>query len=107
MRCIFRVAARAAESVKAAGADLGKLVEPEETELLKELGGFPDVVARAAETLEPHRVTGYLEGLARLAHAWYHKYRVLGEPQEALVWCSPRPCGRCSPTAFTSWGSAA
>jgi len=24
-----------------------------------------------------------LEGLARLAHAWYHKYRVLGEPQEA------------------------
>ena len=45
-------------------------------------GRFPDVVARAAETLEPHRVTGYLEGLARLAHAWYHKYRVLGEPQE-------------------------
>ena len=82
MSGIFRVAARAPESVKAAGADLGKLVEPEETELLKELGGFPDVVARAAETLEPHRVTGYLEGLARLAHAWYHKYRVLGEPQE-------------------------
>src|SRR3989442_5521968 len=39
--------------------------------------------ARAPEGLEPHRVTGYLEGLARLAHAWYHKYRVLGEPQEA------------------------
>src|SRR5437899_12693386 len=82
MSGIFCVAGRAAESLKAAGADLGTLVEPEETELLKELGGFPDVVARAAETLEPHRVTGYLEGLARLAHAWYHKYPVLGEPQE-------------------------
>ncbi|HYX83021.1 MAG TPA: DALR anticodon-binding domain-containing protein [Gemmatimonadales bacterium] len=21
--------------------------------------------------------------MARLAHAWYHKYRVLGEPEEA------------------------
>ena len=37
----------------------------------------------AAQALEPHRITGYLEGLARLAHAWYHKYRVLGEPEEA------------------------
>ncbi|HYL55678.1 MAG TPA: arginine--tRNA ligase [Gemmatimonadales bacterium] len=83
MSGIFRVAARAPESVQAAGVDLGGLVEPEETDLLKELAAFPDVVARAAETLEPHRVTGYLDGLARLAHAWYHKYRVLGEPEEA------------------------
>ena len=37
----------------------------------------------AAAALEAHRITGYLEGLARSAHAWYHKYRVLGEPQEA------------------------
>ena len=83
MSGIFRVAARAPESVQAAGVDLGVLVEPEETDLLKELVAFPDMVARAAETLEPHRVTGYLDGLARLAHAWYHKYRVLGEPEEA------------------------
>ncbi|HXI63515.1 MAG TPA: arginine--tRNA ligase [Gemmatimonadales bacterium] len=83
MSGIFRVGARAPESVQAAGVDLGVLVEPEETDLLKELAAFPDIVARAAETLEPHRVTGYLDGLARLAHAWYHKYRVLGEPEEA------------------------
>lgn len=83
MSGIFRVGARAPESVLAAGVDLGVLVEPEETDLLKELAAFPDIVARAAETLEPHRVTGYLDGLARLAHAWYHKYRVLGEPEEA------------------------
>jgi arginyl-tRNA synthetase len=83
MSGIFRVGARAPESVQAAGVDLSVLVEPEETDLLKELAAFPDIVARAAETLEPHRVTGYLDGLARLAHAWYHKYRVLGEPEEA------------------------
>ena len=83
MSGIFRVAAREPGSVEAAGVDLSVLVEPEEADLLKEVAAFPGIVARAAETLEPHRVTGYLEGLARLAHAWYHKYRVLGEPQEA------------------------
>ena len=83
MSGIFRVAAREPGSVEAAGVDLSVLVEPEEADLLKEVAAFPGMVARAAETLEPHRVTGYLEGLARLAHAWYHKYRVLGEPQEA------------------------
>lgn len=82
MSGIFRVAARSPDAVRAAAADLGVLTQPEELELLRELEAFPAVVARAAETLEPHRLTGYLEGLARLAHAWYHKYRVLGEPEE-------------------------
>ena len=83
MSGIFRVAAREPAAVRPEGVDLGVLVQPEEADLLKELAAFPAIVARAAETLEPHRVTGYLEGLARLAHAWYHKYRVLGEPEEA------------------------
>jgi arginyl-tRNA synthetase len=83
MSGIFRVAVREPGSVGAAGVDLSVLVEPEEVDLLKEVAAFPGIVVRAAETLEPHRVTGYLEGLARLAHAWYHKYRVLGEPEEA------------------------
>lgn len=79
---IFRVADRAPESVTPDGADLAALDEPEEVELLKQLHAFPDLVTRAAAEYEPHRVTGYLEGLARIVHAWYHKYRVLGEPQE-------------------------
>ncbi len=83
MSGIFRVAAREPASVRADGVDLAVLVEPEEADLMKEVAAFPSVVARAAETLEPHRVTGYLEGLARRAHGWYHKYRVLGEPEEA------------------------
>ena len=83
MTGIFRVAARAPESAAPEGVDLAVLDEPEELDLIKELAEFPSIVAGAAAALEPHRITGYLEGLARIAHAWYHKYRVLGEPQEA------------------------
>jgi len=83
MSGIFRVAARGPESVTVAGVDLSMLTQPEELELIKEIAEFPDVVRRAAAAYEPHRITGYLEGLARIAHAWYHKYRVLGEPEEA------------------------
>ena len=83
MSGIFRVAGHAPETVSAKDTDLSALDEPDELLLMKELADFPALVAGAAAALEPHRVTGYLEGLARLAHAWYHKYRVLGEPQEA------------------------
>ncbi|HXH63707.1 MAG TPA: arginine--tRNA ligase, partial [Gemmatimonadales bacterium] len=83
MTGIFRVAAREPESVSPDGVDLSLLVQPEEMDLLKELEEFPGIVGRAAEVREPHRITGFLERLARLAHGWYHKYRVLGEPEEA------------------------
>ena len=83
MSGIFRVAARDAATVRAEGVDLAVLTQPEELELIKELAEFPDLIARAAAAYEPHRITGYLEGLARIAHGWYHKYRVLGEPEEA------------------------
>ena len=36
---------------------------------------------RAAEALEPHRLTTYLEELSRAAHLWYHHCHVLGEPE--------------------------
>ena len=83
MSGIFRVAGRASETVSLEGTDLSVLREPEELDLMKALAELPATVAAAAEALEPHRITGYLEALARTAHAWYHKYRVLGEPQEA------------------------
>jgi arginyl-tRNA synthetase len=83
MTGIFRVAGRDPGSVSAEGVDLSGLTQPEEAELIKELAEFPSMVAGAAAAREPHRITTYLEGLARIAHAWYHKYRVLGEPEEA------------------------
>ncbi len=79
MSGIFRVAERTPESV-AADVELEALPAPEDLELLKKVAVFPEVVARAARGWEPHRVTDYLEDLARVAHGWYHKCRVLGEP---------------------------
>ncbi len=83
MSGIFRVAGRGPETVSAQGVDVAALDEPEELALMKELADFPSLIAGAAAALEPHRITGFLQGLARVAHAWYHKYRVLGEPEEA------------------------
>ena len=83
MNGIFRVAGRPLESATLDGVDLSVLKEQEELDLMKALAEFPSTIEGAAGALEPHRITGYLESLARLAHAWYHKFRVLGEPEEA------------------------
>ena len=56
---------------------LDRLVEPEEIELLRALEDLPDTIADATDALEPHRITDYLEGLARRFHLWYHAHRFL------------------------------
>ncbi|HEV8600284.1 MAG TPA: arginine--tRNA ligase, partial [Gemmatimonadales bacterium] len=75
---IFRVAGIAPEQA-GDSAELEALPAAEDGELLKLLTRFPELVAGAARAREPHRITGYLEELARIAHYWYHHCRVLGE----------------------------
>ncbi|MGI9043597.1 MAG: arginine--tRNA ligase [Gemmatimonadaceae bacterium] len=82
---IFRVGEVDRESFSAADVDLSVLREPEELELIKALADFPQTVIGAAESLEPHRITTYLTETARLAHLWYHKHHVLGEPEDILA----------------------
>jgi arginyl-tRNA synthetase len=79
MSGIFRVGEVDPASVRAAGVDAGALSDPSEAELVKLLTRFPSLVERAAAALDPQRVTTYLEELARAAHLWYHRCRVLGE----------------------------
>ena len=79
MTGIFRVAGVEPGAVGDA-AGLDGLPAPEDAELLKQLTRFPEVVAVSARAREPHRITSYLEELARSAHHWYHHCRVLGEP---------------------------
>jgi arginyl-tRNA synthetase len=81
---IFRVGEIDRESFSSEGVDLSVLREPEEQELIKALADFPQLVAGSAESLEPHRVATYLTETARLAHLWYHKHHVLGEPDDIM-----------------------
>lgn len=82
MAGIFRTAGLDPKSIVAQGVDLSLLQEPEEEELIKTLGRFPDTVAKAAEALEPHRIIVCLEEVARLVNGWYHRHRVLGAAPE-------------------------
>ena len=78
---IFRVGEIDLESFDGSSVDLSVLVNAEEQALIKQLLEFPQLISGAAEALEPHRITNYLMETARLAHVWYHKHHVLGEPQ--------------------------
>lgn len=81
MAGIFRTAGLDPQSITAEDVDLEVLQEKDELELIKQLAEFPKTVERAAEALEPHRIIGYLEDIARLVNGWYHRHRVLGEPE--------------------------
>jgi arginyl-tRNA synthetase len=77
---IFRTADREPESVSG-DLDVNALPVVQDTELLKKLAAFPDVVAAAAREREPHRITTYLHELATVVHGWYHHTRAVGAPE--------------------------
>jgi arginyl-tRNA synthetase len=77
---ILRMAAErgiAAPSAGEAGASLLQL--PEETDLIKAITRFPEVVEGAARTLEPHRLTFYLNDLAAIFHSYYNRNKVISD----------------------------
>jgi arginyl-tRNA synthetase len=66
----------------AASVDAAALVLPEELELLKKIGEFPDVVARAAEAREPHHLAYWVRELAGLWNPYLQdgvRHRVLSD----------------------------
>jgi len=81
---IFRVGELDRHTFSDAGVDYAQLAEPEEQELVKALLDFPRTVAGAAEALEPQRIANYVFETSRLAHLWYHKHHVLGEPEPIM-----------------------
>ncbi len=75
---ILRMAAErghAAPRYGEAKLDLLKLTE--EIDLIKAITRFPEVVEGAARTLEPHRLTFYLNDLAAIFHSYYNKNKVI------------------------------
>ncbi len=54
---------------------LAALGLPEEVDLARRLLAFPEMVAGAAEALEPHRMVFYLQETISAFHAYYTKYK--------------------------------
>ncbi|MGC8965255.1 MAG: arginine--tRNA ligase [Caldimicrobium sp.] len=63
-------------------ADLSKLGEDEEIEILKRLSEFSDVVEMSALGLSPYKIVYYLLDLAASFHEYYNKYKIISEDKE-------------------------
>ena len=73
---------------EAAEADYSLLTDPTETELIKKLGEYPELIASAAKERAVHRVAHYVHELAGLFHSFYNQCRILGvdpELQQARI----------------------
>ncbi len=66
----------------AEGADFSLLTHEREGDLIRTLGEYPRVLAKAAELREPHRVARYLEELAGTYHRFYDACRILPQGDE-------------------------
>jgi len=75
---LLRVAAERGIAVPAADeVDWSVLNGPDDLDLIKPLAEYPALVEAAAQALEPHRLTYYLQDLAARLHAYYYKHRIL------------------------------
>ena len=73
---------------EAADADYTLLTDPTETELIKKLGEYPELIASATKERAVHRVAHYVHELAGLFHSFYNQCRILGvdpEVQQARI----------------------
>jgi arginyl-tRNA synthetase len=69
--------------------DLSRLEHPREEELLRALACYPEVVADAAETRAPQKVTTWVRDFARAFHGFYRDCRVLSDDDtltQARLW---------------------
>jgi arginyl-tRNA synthetase len=62
--------------------DLSPLELPEEILLAKKLTYFPDLIEECAVSLEPHRITFYLQDLASIFHSYYNKHRIISADEK-------------------------
>src|SRR3989338_2367206 len=72
-----RISSILAKEKANAKADLSLLKEKEETELVKLLSNFPDIVMKATNELKPHLIASYLYSLAQKFNEYYHVHQIL------------------------------
>ncbi|MBR9706488.1 arginine--tRNA ligase [Candidatus Pacearchaeota archaeon] len=56
----------------------------EEIALVKKIDNFPEIVLRAAKSLNPAIIANYAYELAKLFNEFYHNNHVIGDPREAF-----------------------
>lgn len=61
---------------------LSLLQVPQEFEIIKLLGEYPELLSESARSLEPHYIPYYLHQLVSLFHSYYHDNRILSEDAE-------------------------
>ena len=66
------------EAVAMDELNLGAFETPEELALIKKLGEYPELIARAARERAVHSVATYAYELAGLFHSFYNQCRILG-----------------------------
>ena len=67
------------EALNLDGDALARLTLEEEKDIAALMSRYPEVLAKAAEQLEPHQLTHYLRELAGLFHTYYNAHKVLVE----------------------------
>jgi arginyl-tRNA synthetase len=72
----------AEQKIDFAGADLSRLTEREELDLIRTMLDFPEMLANAAESLEPHHLPHFALGLAGQFNSYYHVHRVISEDKD-------------------------
>ena len=59
--------------------DPALLKEPEELALIKMMSRYPEIIEGAVRSLEPHRITFYLNEIAGIFHSYYNKNKVISD----------------------------
>jgi arginyl-tRNA synthetase len=65
--------------------DLEYLHQPQEMDLMRKIGLYPDILIGCAKTLEPFSLVRYLQEVAATFHKFYDSCRVLDENKEISV----------------------
>jgi arginyl-tRNA synthetase len=80
---VCSILAQVPEAPVASGPPAG--LDASERALVTLLAEWPVALSEAEERRSPHRVAAYLIDLARGFHAFYHRCRVVGEPDEVTA----------------------
>ena len=80
---LFRKAGGLGEGIES--ADLTPLDSVDDLSLIKKVDLFPEILETAAISFAPHLVAEYALDVARSFHAYYDKFRVLGEADDVVA----------------------